>query len=127
MDFRTLCTLASAVSLPYGLAFVLVPVACLNVYGVTSIDASFALLGRFHGAEILMYAAATFGLRGLDSAPAQSAAARALAAATLAGMGVSILSMQSGLVSALGWSNVALFALFSLAWIRLGWMGSVAR
>jgi hypothetical protein len=127
MNYKAICTWASALSLPFGLAFPLAPGATLGVYGITSVDAPMALLGRFYGAEILMYAAATFGLRGLMPGDAQGTAARALAVGTSTALGVSLLAMQGGMVNAFGWSTVALFAVFVLAWARVGWNAAGQR
>lgn len=119
MDFRTLATLASSLSLPFGAAFIVAPGASGMVYGVALADPASLLVGRYFGSEILMYAAATWALRALDDAAAQRRAATALAAATLTGLAVTVLGLSSSALNALGWSSVALYGAFFAGWLRL--------
>ncbi len=119
MDFRTLVTLASLLSLPFGAAFLLAPGPSGALYGVALADPASLLVGRYFGSEILMYAAATWALRALDDRAARRRAAAGLAAATLCGVAVSLLGVSSGALNALGWSSVALYGGFAAGWLRL--------
>ncbi len=119
MTFRTLATLAALLSLPFGAAFVLAPGPSGLLYGVTLADPASLLVGRYFGAEILMYAAATWGLRVLGDRRAQRRAAAVLGASTLCGVVVSLLGLSSGALNALGWSSVALFGSFAAGWLHL--------
>lgn len=125
MDFRTLATLASLLSLPFGAAFMLAPAPGGTLYGVALADPASLLVGRYFGSEILMYAAATWGLRALDDRAAQRRAAAALASATLCGVAVSLLGLSSGALNAFGWSSVALYGGFAVGWLRLALLPSV--
>lgn len=96
MDCRRLATLASLLSLPFGAAFVLAPAPSGALCGVALADPASLLVARYFGSEILMYAAATWGLRAMDDRAAQRHAAAGLAAATLCGVAVSLLGVSSG-------------------------------
>ena len=119
MEFRHVCAAAALLSLPYGLGFVFAPAATAAVYTAAPSDASTLLVGRYFGAEILMYAAAVWGLRGLRTLPEQRTAAGALALATLFGLGVTLQGVLGGTMNTLGWSSVALYGGFVLAWATL--------
>jgi hypothetical protein len=119
MDFRTIATLASVLSIPFGLGFVLAPSASAALYGVPPPDAATSLIGRYFGSEVLMYAAALWALRDRRDAEAQRRAAGVIAVATVFGLGVSLLGVVGGTMNALGWSSVALYGFFVVAWARL--------
>lgn len=119
MEFRHVCTAAAVLSLPFGLGFVLAPAAMAAAYAVVPADPTTLLIGRYFGSETLMYAAAAWGLRGLRTANEQRAAAGALAAATLTGLAVTLQAVLAGTLNALGWTSVALYGGFALAWATL--------
>lgn len=127
MDFRTLATLASVLSLPFGATFVLAPGASGALYGVALADPASLLVGRYFGSEVLMYAAATWALRALDDGVAQRRAAGVLGAATLCGLAVTLLGLSAGALNALGWSSVVLYGGFALGWLRLALQPVVRR
>jgi hypothetical protein len=124
MEFRHVCTAAALLSLPYGLGFVFAPAATAAVYTAAPGDPATLLVGRYFGAEILMYAAALWGLRSLRTLPEQRMAAGALAVATLVGLGVTLQGVLAGTMNALGWSSVALYGGFTLAWATLALRGA---
>jgi hypothetical protein len=124
MEFRHVCTAAALLSLPYGLGFVFAPLATGGVYSIVPSDPATVLVGRYFGAEILMYAAAVWGLRGLRTLPEQRVAAGALALATVFGLGVTLQGVLAGTMNALGWSSVALYGGFTLAWAMLALRGA---
>lgn len=119
MDFRTLAPFASALSLPFGVAFMLAPGPTGVSYGVVLADPASLLVGCYFGAEILMYAAATWALRALDDCVAQRRAAAVLALATMIGLLVSLLGVFSGALNSIGWSSVALFGGFATGRLRM--------
>lgn len=119
MDFRRTTTLASLLSLLFGIGFVLMPTASGSAYGITGTDAATALLQRYFGSEVLMYAAATWGLRGLVDPTAQRRAAGVLCGATLSGLAVTLHGTLGGTLNAMGWSSVLIYGFFVAAWGRL--------
>lgn len=118
MDFRLIATLASVISIPFGIAFVLAPGASAAMYGAPPPDGFTTLLGRYFGSEMLMYAAALWALRDLH-ADAHRRAAGVITVATAFGLGVSLLGVVGGTLNAVGWSSVALYGFFVGAWLRL--------
>lgn len=126
MDFRLVATLASLLSAAFGIGFLLAPTASAAMHGITLVDPGHLLVGRYFGAELLIYAAATWALRGLADPAAQRSGAGVLALATTCGLGVSLLGTIAGTLNALGWSSVALWAFFVLAWGRLALAGGGA-
>lgn len=126
MDFRTTCTAASLISLPFGVAFLFAPGPAAALYGAVGSDPAFQTLGRYFGAEVLMYAAALWGLRALLEPVARRGAAGVLAAATAAGLGVSLHGVVGGMLNTLGWSSVGLYGFFALMWLRLAFASAPA-
>jgi hypothetical protein len=119
MDFRRIATAAALLSLPFGLGFVLLPTASGAAYGLTAADAATQLLQRYFGSEVLMYAAAAWGLRSLVDPAAQRTAARCLGLATASGLTVTLHGTVGATLNGLGWSSVPLYGFFVLAWGRL--------
>lgn len=124
MEFRHVCTAAALLSLPFGVGLVFAPAATAGLYAVVPGDPATLLLGRYYGAEMLMYAAAVWGLRGLRALPEQRTAAAALALATLFGLGVTLQGVLAGPLNVMGWSSVALYGGFTLAWATLALRGA---
>jgi hypothetical protein len=125
MEFRPVCTAAAALSLPFGLGFVFAPGATAALYTAVPDDPATLMVGRYFGSEMLMYAAAVWGLRGLQTLPEQRVAAGALVLATLFGVGVTLHGVLAGTLNALGWSSVALYGGFALAWATLALRGAL--
>lgn len=119
MDYRTLCLVGTLVTLPFGLGFALVPQPMLALYGITSVGAALALMGRYFGVALIAYAAAMWGYREIRSDSVQQTAARLLAAAQLCGLLLSLQAVLAGTVNALGWSTVVIYGFFTVAWARL--------
>lgn len=124
MDFRTIATLASVLSIPFGLAFVLAPSATGALYGAAPSDPFTSLMGRYFGSEVLMYAAAVWALRELHDPAAQRRAAAGIAVATGLGLAVTLYGVVGGTLNAVGWSSVGLYGFFVLAWGRLALSGT---
>lgn len=119
MDFRSLAALAAIAALLFGIGLVVVPAQTAAVYGATESDPWHVLSGRCFGTALLMFAAALWGLRDLTQPDAQRRVAGLLAAATAVGLIVTLYAVIGGVMNAAGWSSVALYGFFVLAWIRL--------
>lgn len=120
MDFRSICLYAAVLSALFGIAFVVAPGATGAMYGVVASDPGTLLVGRYFGAESLMFAAVVSGLRALTDPDAQRAAAKVIALATAVGLGVTLHGVLSGSMNSLGWSSVVIYGFFLLAWARIG-------
>jgi hypothetical protein len=119
MDFRSLAALAAIAALLFGLALLVAPAQTSAIYGATAADPWHVLSGRYFGAALLMYAAAAWGLRALTEPDAQRRAAGLLAAATVVGLLVTLYAVIGRVMNAAGWSSVALYGFFVVAWARL--------
>lgn len=126
MKFRSLAVASAVVCLLFALAFLLVPGPVMAGYrlglNLSPPDAQHLTLGRGFGVALLMTAAAVWGVRGLVDDALQRALARGIAVATLVGAVVYIHAVTTAAVNGLGWSSVALFAIFAVLWGRHGWM-----
>ena len=119
MDFRSLAALSAITALIFGLGLVIAPAQTAAIYGAAAADPWHVLSGRYFGAALLMYAAALWGMRALTEPDAQRRAAGMLAAATAVSMLVTLYAVIGGVMNAAGWSSVALYGFFVLAWTRL--------
>jgi hypothetical protein len=116
MNFKTLSTLAAVLSAPFGVGFLVAPGFAASMYGVVPDDAFTLLVIRNFGSGWMMFAAATWGLRALTDPVAQRAAAGVIALATLTGLAVTLHGLATGALNPLGWSSVALYGFFVVAW-----------
>lgn len=123
MDFKLVAKTASALSAPFGLAFLFAPAATAAAYGVQASDAALILVGRYFGVAMLMYAAAAWSLAGLTADTAQRRASSGLALATGCGLVVSLMGVSAGTINTMGWGSVALYGAFTLAWSLAAWRG----
>jgi hypothetical protein len=119
MNHRTTAMLATFTTLPFGLAFLLLPGAVLTLYGVADVGASALLMGRYFGSALLSFAAAVWALRELDHPEQRRRVALAIAASSAAGLAVTLAGLSAGTLNAMGWSSVAIYTFFTLAWLRL--------
>jgi hypothetical protein len=112
MKLSNFLVVKAVISLAFGIAFALVPVAVMSLYGVT-LDLGGALMARFLGACMI-------GI-GLICWLDRNAGPQVLQGITLAlcigdtvGFIVALLGQLSGLTNALGWVNVVIWLLLAL-------------
>jgi hypothetical protein len=99
----------------YGISFLLVPAIVLSIYGVTQGPAE-KLMGQFFGVALVAIGLLTWLARGVTDASAQRAMILALLISNVTGVIVSVLGTLSGVMSAVGWSAVAIYVLFTLGY-----------
>ena len=119
MDFRSLATLAAIAALIFGFGLLVSPAQTAAIYGAGSSDVWHLLTARYFGSGLLMYGAALWALRALTDPEAQRRAAGLLAAATAIGLLVTLYAVIGRVMNAAGWSSVALYGFFVVAWARL--------
>lgn len=119
MDFRSLATLAAIAALIFGFGLLVSPAQTAAIYGAGASDAWHLLTARYFGSALLMYGAALWGLRALTDTDAQRRVAGLLAAATAVGLLVTLYAVIGRVMNAAGWSSVALYGFFVVAWARL--------
>lgn len=122
MNFKTVASAASIVTLLFGLSFIVAPLTTLAIYGNQSADPVLAVMARYFGAALAGFAALAWGLRGVESQQAQSTTAKLVALTTLVGAGVSLQAVLAGTLNAMAWSSVAIYITFAALWARIGFI-----
>ena len=115
MKLSTVMIANAVVSVLFGLGFILAPAQLLSLYGMTA-DAGGLLIGRLFGASLTGYALLTWLARNLAGGEVRQTIVTALFGGFAVGLIVSFVGQLSGLVNALGWSTVVIYALFTAAY-----------
>jgi hypothetical protein len=118
MRFSTLLTLAGLLGIAFGVSFLLAPAQSMGVYGLTPDDVA-VLMARFLGAAFFEAGAILFLIRGVTDPTTQRRIALGGLVGSIAGLAVALRAQTGGLVNALGWSTVAIYGLFLLAYGRI--------
>ena len=113
MRLSTLMTVNAVVAGLFGLAFVVVPVRLLSVYGATG-GSSLAYVAQLYGAALLGFALLTWSARNAGDSEARRAIVLALFVADAIGFVIALISQLRIGVNAIGWSTVAIYLLFAL-------------
>lgn len=116
MSFYLLCMIAVATTLPFGLAFLLMPDLTASFYGIAGWNPGTTAIARLFGIELLYVAGMSFAVMGATDLRLQR---RFALAATLVSAIATVLTIQtilSGAVGPLHWSTAALYLFFTVAW-----------
>jgi hypothetical protein len=115
MNIRNLFTVNAIVAGLFGLAFVLVPGPLTELYGIELHDGGL-YVGRLLGAAFLMFAVLTWQSRDAQDSTARQAIILALLVGFVVGFVVSLVGQINNIANALGWTTVAIYLLFSVAY-----------
>jgi len=115
MNIRNLFTVNTIVAGLFGLAFVLAPGPLTELYGIELSDGGL-YVGRLLGAAFLMFAVLTWQSRDAQDSTARQAIILALLVGFVVGFVVSLFGQFNNIVNALGWTTVAIYLLFSVAY-----------
>jgi hypothetical protein len=115
MTLKTLFVINAIVALMFGLGFLLAPAPLMAFYGAT-LNAPGVLMARFVGAEVLGHTILTWIARDSTASVARRAIVLALFTSWRALLIVGVLGQVTGVMNVLGWSNVILFLLFTVAY-----------
>jgi hypothetical protein len=115
MRLNTLLLVAGVLALVFGLSFLLVPGAMLPLYGIEA-AAGTILMSRFFGVALVNLGLAVYLLREVRETTAQRGLVLAGVAGSAAGLVVALMGQFGGLVNAMGWSTVAIYALLLLGY-----------
>ncbi len=115
MKLRTILTLNGIVASAYGISFLLVPSTVLSIYGVTQGPAE-QLMGQYFGVALIGIGLLTWLAKEVTEVSTQRAMILALLISNLAGVIVSVLGTLSDVMSAVGWSAVAIYVVFGLGY-----------
>lgn len=121
MKLSTLFTMNVLVAGLFGLGFMCCPETMLEPYDIApeKIAAS-VMMSRFFGAANFGYAILFWFMRKVEASAARSAVVKASCLSFAVGCVVSLFNQMSGEIGPLGWSTVALYGLFSLAYAYFG-------
>ena len=124
MNLNTLFTVNIVVASLFGLGFVFAHEAMLAPYGVASETiAASAMMSHLFGASNLGYAVLIFFMRSAPDSDAKIAVAKAISIGFGISCLVSIQVQMSGEIGPLGWSTVALYAIFAAGYGYFGFGG----
>jgi hypothetical protein len=108
-------TLNAVAALVFGLAFVLMPVTLADMYGGELNDAG-VYVARLFGAVVLGYCLISWLVRNAGESDTRRAIVIAFFASWAIGLIVTLITQFSGLLNALGWLNVVIYAYFTFAY-----------
>ena len=113
MKLSALMTVNAVIAGLFGIAFVVVPVRFLAIYG-TTVDAQLALIGQLFGAALLGYALLTWTARNAAASDARAAIVLALFVSDAIGFVVGLIAQLRNVVNQVGWSTVVIYLLLAL-------------
>jgi len=114
MKLRNLFLLHSLIALLYSLGLLLIPPTMLFLYGLGS-TAGDKLLAQFFGVQLLTSGLMTLLARDESASSARSAITLSIMISSAIGLIVSLGGTISGAMNALGWSAVAIYGFFAIA------------
>jgi hypothetical protein len=105
----------AVVAAVFGFAFLLVPGEIGAQYGVDS-NAAMNYMGQLLGAAFIGFAVLTWWARNANDSTARRAIVLAFFIGNVAGFVVALIGQLNEVVNTLGWSTVAIYLLFALAY-----------
>lgn len=115
MKISNLFIVNTIVAVGYGIAFVLVPVTVLSLYGISQ-DPGAILMGRFFGGALISIGLITWFARNSGESEARRAIMLGLFISFFVSLIVSIHGTVSGAMSAFGWTAVLIYLFFILGY-----------
>ena len=113
MKLATLLSLTGVLAAAFGLAFLLVPVPVLSLYGV-HLEPNGAWLARYLGAALLSFGLLAWFARQATDARALRAIVLGYLAFSASSLVLAVLHALSGLTNALAWSTALIYLLLTL-------------
>jgi len=113
MKLSALMTINAIIAVAFGLGFVLVPGQVVSLYGISA-DAGLQYTGQLFGGALLAFAVLTWLARNVPDSEARRAILLALFVGDAIGFIVALLGQFGGVVTALGWSTVAIYLLLAI-------------
>jgi hypothetical protein len=115
MNFKGMMLLSAVVAGVFGLGLVVVPGTVLATYGVTA-GAAILYMGQVYGAALIGIAVLSWFAKDAAASEARTAIVRGLFVFNGVALVVSIVAQLDHVMNAVGWSAVAIYALFTLGW-----------
>lgn len=114
MNLSLVLTVNSILAAIFGVAFLIAPGPVAALYGVTA-EAPFRYLAQLFGAELVAFAVLAWAARTATATGARKPVILALFVSNALGFVVALLGQVGGVVNTLGWSTVAIYFVFALA------------
>ena len=119
MNFPLVCLLGIFTTVPFGAAFLLTPEAVGAQYGLSGWNAGTLVVARLLGATLLYAAGALVAVRNTSDPRIQKNIATFFALSSAISAAISVQAVATGVVNAMGWSTVAIYVFFTVAWASL--------
>jgi hypothetical protein len=117
MRLKALLTVSGALALVFGFGFYLAPVRTLALYSASTGPVGY-IMTRFFGAALVQAGLILLSLRSVREPALARNIAVGAGLGNLVGLHVALYAVRNHLVSELGWSTVAIYALLALGF---GW------
>jgi hypothetical protein len=115
MNLKSFFIVHSIIALIFGLAFVLVPVQVVTLYG-GDLTAAGILMSRLFGSALLTYATVLWLARDARDSTARQAILLGFFVTMIVAAIVALHAQITGAVNVLGWSTVALYAALAVCY-----------
>jgi hypothetical protein len=116
MNIRNLLIVSAGIALIFGVGLVVVTGPLLSIYGMT-VDKTGTVIAQLFGSLLLAFAVVNWFARNIADPDARQAVVLGNLTGDAVGFVVILVGQLSGIANQLGWSNVAIYALLTLAWL----------
>jgi uncharacterized membrane protein YfcA len=116
MKLSNLLVVSAAIAAFFGIGLLVVTGPLLAIYGIT-LDKTGTVVAQLFGSSLIAFAVLNWFARDIADPEARRAVILANLAGNAVGFVVILLGQLSGIANQLGWSNVAIYALLTLAWV----------
>ena len=116
MKLSNLLVVSAAIAAFFGIGLVVVTGPLLAIYGMT-LDKTGTVVAQLFGSLLIAFAVLNWFARNIADPEARRAVVLGNLAGNAVGFVVILLGQSAGIANQLGWSNVVIYALLTLAWV----------
>ena len=123
MTFKLVCTANAVISMAFGIAFVVAAEPAMAMYapeGALALTPLGLAITNLFGAALIGFGVVAFQAREAEDSVARRAIAMGFVVGNTIAAVVGVLIVTAGAVNALGWSTVALYAIFAVGFAMTG-------
>jgi uncharacterized membrane protein YfcA len=121
MKLSNLLIVSAAIAAFFGIGLVVVTGPLLAIYGMT-VDKTGTVIAQLFGSLLIGFAVLNWFARTVTDPEARRAVVLGNLAGDAVGFVVILLGQLAGIANTLGWSNVAIYLLLTLAWMYVQFM-----
>jgi hypothetical protein len=122
MSLRNLLVVDAVIGVAFGVAFVVATGPLLSVYGIT-LDKPGTLVAQLFGAVLIGFAVLNWLARNVTEPEMRQAVVIGNLVGYVIGFVLSLIGQLGGIANAVGWSTVAIYLLFTLAFAYVQFLG----